>query len=168
MLGIAAALALAALGVLVWRNAGHNSRPDHRGTATNALKKGTGPRKSATRKTRKKAVRAATGDPWRRGLQPWPASAGAGLPTIYYKLTHSRVSCAKRAKYGCWKVEVVTRYGCRRGVLILIGETRGGADLGAARAISRPLAPRRRAVVELDAGETNVSGDVSSIFCQTG
>ena len=167
-----AALAVAGVTVLVWRNSAHQRLPArHQAIGTNAARKrGTAPGKSATRKARKTAAPGTAGEQWHRGLQPWGISVQAGRPTIYYELTHSKVSCAKRARYGCWKVTVVARYGCRHGVSILIGETRHGADTGAtAQAVSRrPLVPRKRGVVELDADARDVGGQVRSIFCETG
>lgn len=102
---------------------------------------------------------------WHRGLRSWDHPTGSRPPNIYYAWVRSHFSCPGYASYGCWKARVVTRTGCRNGVTILVAEWRDGAEVATTVGSSRPVAPRKPAVVEVDADKPDVSGQVESMGC---
>ena len=184
LLGLVVALALAVGGVLIWNHFAQEQPVGARAAHSTAVGTGAGtPRKrttptvkgrsqgAAAAKTHGPAVRAvrpAGAALWNSGLQPWGHSTAQRLPNFYYAWVTSHVSCARYATYGCWKLDVATRHGCPRGVMVVAQETYGGADEGAAWGFSRPVAARARVVVELDADKKSVRAGLDSLLCSPG
>jgi hypothetical protein len=173
LLGLVPAVALAVGGVLIWQHVAHqHSVSPHANVATlqtsttPAAKKPAGG--TAATKTRRPAVRLAGAAVWNRGLQPWGHSAARHLPNFYYAWVSGHVSCAAYATYGCWKVDVVTRHGCPRGVMVVAREMNGSADDGPIWGFSHRVAARSHVVVELDADRNRVSLRLGSVLCHPG
>jgi len=173
LLGLVLAVALAVGGVLIWQHVAHqHSVSPHANAATlqtrttPAAKKPAGGT-SAT-KPPQPAVRPAGAAAWNRGLQPWGHSSGRHLPGFYYAWVTGHVSCAEYASYGCWKLDVVTRHGCPRGVMVVAREMNAGADEGPIWGFSHRAAARSRVVVELDADRNGVSPRLDSVLCHPG
>jgi hypothetical protein len=178
LLGIAAAIALAGAGILVWRNISNHGAAGtahitalgksgaHTSTGasghTAADKNGS----TAAAKTQKTALRGPATEPWNRGLQPWGHPAGRAPSNFYYQWIHGE-SCAAYASYGCWKLKVVTRHGCPHGVMVVVDQMRRDAVIGPSWGFSRKLAARTSAVVEVDADRTGLSARVDSMICRS-
>lgn len=180
LLVIVAAIALAGAGILVWRtvaSSGATGRAHvtalgkssaRTRTSTGASRTTTAPRNAAQGKTQKTALHTPpAAAPWNRGLQYSGHPTRRHLPNFYYRWLRGRSSCARFATYGCWKVKVVTRHGCPHGLMMVVDETKGGADVGVTWAFSRPLAARTSTIVEVDADQSDVSSRVDSMLCKS-
>jgi len=184
LLAVVAAVVIAGAGVVIWRSVGSN------GTSSTAHVGAPGqttgvPGKSSTRTTTGSGVSRTTAapkkhqterpspaakrgtEPWNRTLFAWRHAPGRGLPDFYYQWLHAGSSCAPTASYSCWKLKVATRHGCPRGVMMILEETRDGADVGPSWGFSRPLAARVSGVVEVDADQSGVGARVDSMLCRT-
>jgi hypothetical protein len=169
LLALVAAVAVVAGGLLVWRAVSRQA-PDTAAPKAVAPER-TGADRTSKRvshhnaqKPQKTALPAA--EQWSRGFQPWRQSAGHPA-SFYYEWLRPDVSC-QYATHGCWRINVVTRHGCPHGVVVVVEETRGGADLGTAWGFSRRLAPRERDVVELNKDQANAAGRLQSMICRPG
>lgn len=181
LLAVVAAVVIAGAGVVIWRSAGssgsastaRSGSPGQTGahgtsgtrTATGASRTTTAPKKHKTA-TRGVAVAHGT-EPWNRRLYAWRDAPGRSLPDFYYRLIYTGSSCALSASYNCWKLRVSTRHGCSHGVMMILEETRGDADVGVSWGFSRPLTARTSGVVEVDADQSGVGARVNSMLCRT-
>jgi hypothetical protein len=175
LLGIAAAVALAAAGALGWKVLDHG-KPASRGAAETATQRTTAgaPSKGAATTpttasgsgTAKKTPKDA--DAWHRGLHVWRVPTEQGLPDLYYGTIQFNTACSGAATQGCWKVTVVSRSGCPHGLVMIATERQDGRDVGATEGFSGPLAAKKRVVVELDLSRPHVRGRISSLGCVPG
>ena len=168
-LGIVAAIVVVGGGALFWGI--HASHPAAstaaRDAGANGTSKGTS-RGTAAGETKKTAAHGAAAEPWHRGLATAGQSTTSGhLPAFYYRWMRPSSSCAKVATYGCWKLKVVSRHGCAHGVTLLLDETQGGGVVGAVWGYSGRLAAKKPRIVEVDADQSDVGGQVKSIVCKT-
>lgn len=181
LLAVVAAVVIAGAGIVIWRSVGSSRTAAP--ARTSAPGRVGAPSKSATHTTtggsrttapprKHKTGAHTTGvergtEPWNRRLYAWRPAPGRGLPDFYYRLFYAGSSCSATASYSCWKVRVVTRHGCPRGVMLILEETRGDADVGITWGFSRPLAARTAGVVEVDADQSGVGSRVDSMLCRT-
>lgn len=188
LLGIAAAVALVAAGVLIWSvfdQGGSSSRAadtPHKGAATaqsgsgagrtKAPKKGaasgSGSTKAPKTSAAGKAAQVPTDEPWHHGLQAWRSPTDQGPADIYHGSLLYNASCSGHTAHGCWKLTVASRAGCPHGLVVIATETLDGRDVGATEGFSGPLAAEGSVVVELDLQRPHVSGRISSLGCVPG
>jgi hypothetical protein len=182
LLAVVAAVAVSGGAVLVSHVVGHHgtnsAAPKKSGRSpvgknTAVRKKAAAPKsKGASRPhlTQKiqQASRPVTGtESWNRSFLAWGHSTARRPAGFYYEWLHSHGACGQYATYGCWMLDVVTRNGCPHGVIVVVQETRNGANVGTAWGFSKPLAARTPAVVEVVKDEAGISGQVSSMVCHS-
>jgi hypothetical protein len=167
-LGVVAAIALIGGAALIWevyasRPAASTAAPG--GPTVNP--KGTS-HGTAANETRKTSAHAPATESWHRGLRSWARSTtDRHLPNFYYQWMHGGSTCAKYATYGCWKLKVVARHGCPHGVTMVVDETKGSSAVGVVWGFSRRLAAKKPGVIEVDADQNAVGGQVRSMICKT-
>jgi hypothetical protein len=124
-------------------------------------------RHPSTATTQKTAPLGTPAEPWHRALRAWRSPTDKGRPDFYYQWLPSDGSCARSAVHGCFKLKVVSRQRCPRGVVVIATEMRHGADVGIAEGFStKSVLARVRTVVELDTDRGYVTpGQISSMIC---
>ncbi len=165
LLGTVVALAVVVVvGAVLW---GRSSHPAAGSTTHLAPTKAVHPAAGAPKasKAAKEAAPPTRSEPWHSGLHPYREPGKQGLPNLYYVWMRSHFTCAGNASHGCWKAKIVTRRACPRGIAVLVDEMRGGVKVGTTVGYSRPVKARTQAVVEVDADQQGVIGQVGWMAC---
>lgn len=125
-------------------------------------------REAARAQAYRQALSADAHAAWHAGFAADYSGIGAyQLPNIYYRFVNHPSSCAAYATNGCWKIEVVTRNGCPTALSIQMGEEESnGTQVGTAYGNTGSLYPRERAVIEIDATQSQApQGRIGAILC---